>query len=91
MALSDGEFDPKTLLTVARMRMPFGRYRGRVLVDLPEPYLVWFEQHGYPSGSLGDLMRLALEIKSNGLRHLVDPLRDPPRSQRSGPRAESNE
>jgi len=46
---------------------------------------VWFEQHGYPSGSLGDLMRLALEIKSNGLRHLVDPLRDPPRDRPRDP------
>lgn len=69
-------FDPENLIKVARYRMPFGRYKGTLLMDLPEPYLVWFEQHGYPDGSLGNLMRLALEIKSNGLRHLVDPLRD---------------
>lgn len=84
MSLSNGDFDPKTLIQVARMRMPFGRYQGTILIDLPEPYLVWFEMRGYPRGSLGDLMRLALEINSNGLRHLVEPLRDlavPPSSR----------
>lgn len=83
-------FDPGDLVRVARMRMPFGRYQGTVLVDLPEPYLVWFEQHGYPRGSLGDLMRLALEIRSNGLLHLVAPLRWSPGEAR-GPDAPPDE
>lgn len=55
--------------------MPFGKYEGVVLVDLPEPYLVWFANKGFPRGKLGQLMALALEVKTNGLERLLDPLR----------------
>ena len=51
--------------------MPFGRYRGRLLVDLPEPYVVWFRQQGFPRGRLGQQMALLYEIKANGLEALV--------------------
>ena len=67
--------DPEQLLKVARTRMPFGRYAGRRLVDLPEPYVVWFSQQGFPRGELGRLLQLTYEIKVNGLEHLLDPLR----------------
>lgn len=67
--------DPTQLLKVARTRMPFGRYAGRLLVDLPEPYVVWFSQQGFPRGELGQLLQLVYEIKVNGLEHLVEPLK----------------
>ena len=66
--------DPKRLLTLATMRMPFGKYKGRLLVDLPEPYVVWFARHGFPEGSLGTLLRELYEIKVNGLESLLEPL-----------------
>ncbi len=67
--------DSEILLTLARTKMPFGRYRGRLLIDLPEPYIVWFAQKGFPSGSLGELLRMVYEIKVNGLEYLFNPLR----------------
>ena len=56
--------------------MPFGKYRGRLLIDLPEPYVVWFAQKGMPRGKLGELLQSIYEIKLNGLEYLFDPLRD---------------
>ena len=55
--------------------MPFGRYKGRRLLDLPEPYLVWFHANGFPAGKLGQQLALMCEIKLNGLERLF---RDPP-------------
>lgn len=63
--------DPQLLIDLATMRMPFGRYRGRVLIDLPEPYVVWFRQQGYPKGRLGVLFATLYEVKANGLEPLV--------------------
>ena len=67
--------DPIALLELARMRMPFGKYKGRLLIDLPEPYVVWLHQKGFPNGHLGDLLRMLYEIKVNGLEYLFKPLR----------------
>lgn len=66
--------DPAILVELARYRMPFGKYEGRALLDLPQAYLTWFAQRGFPAGKLGELMALALEVKHNGLEHLVRPL-----------------
>ena len=63
------------LMELARMRMPFGKYTGRLLIDLPEPYVVWFSQNGYPRGKLGEMLKLVYEIKVNGLEYLFDPIR----------------
>lgn len=71
------EPDPRMLLDLARMPMPFGKYKGRLLIDLPEPYVVWFHQQGFPPGRLGQLFGLLYEIKVNGLEHLVRPLSNP--------------
>ena len=63
--------DPEQLLLLKRWKMPFGRYAGTRLIDLPEPYVVWFKQNGYPEGKLGLLMAMLYEIKLNGLEPLV--------------------
>lgn len=54
--------------------MPFGKYSGRLLIDLPEPYLVWFARKGFPNGKLGKLLALLHTIKENGLEGLLRPL-----------------
>jgi len=61
----------RELLELARTRMPFGKYKERLLVDLPEPYLVWFKQKGFPKGKLGRMLELMLEIKINGLENII--------------------
>ena len=64
------------LLKLARMKMPFGKYQGRVIIDLPEPYLLWFAKKGFPENELGILLNLALEIKTNGQEGLIYPLKE---------------
>ena len=68
-------FDHDALLALAKARMPFGKYQGRRLIDLPEPYVVWVHQQGYPEGKLGEMLRTVYEIKVNGLEYLFTPLR----------------
>lgn len=70
-------FDRTSLLELAEMRMPFGKYSGRLLIDLPEPYVVWFAGQGFPPGKLGRMLRTIYEIKVNGLEYLFEPLRRP--------------
>ena len=68
--------DPERLLDLVRYKMPFGRFEGRLIIDLPQGYLVWFERRGFPPGKLGELMQLALEVDHNGLKPLLEPLRE---------------
>jgi uncharacterized protein (DUF3820 family) len=68
-------FEKEDLLKLAKTEMPFGKYKGRLLIDLPEPYLLWFADKGFPEGKLGMLMQLALELRIHGLEHLVQPLK----------------
>ena len=63
--------DHSYLPRLAGTKMPFGKYRGRYLIDLPEGYLVWFSQKGFPKGDLGNMLQAVYEIKINGLEHLV--------------------
>ena len=65
------------LVKIANMKMPYGKYKGVALVDLPEPYVVWFHNEGFPDGELGKLLAQLYEIKVNGLEFLFKPLRDP--------------
>jgi len=65
----------QALLDLAAARMPFGKHEGQRLIDLPEPYVVWFSQQGFPEGKLGQMLRAVYEIKVNGLEYLFDPLR----------------
>jgi uncharacterized protein (DUF3820 family) len=68
--------DPQDLLKLASMRMPFGRYKDRLLIDLPERYVVWFYNEGLPDNELGRLLGLLYEIKLNGLEYLIEPLKN---------------
>ncbi|MDR5892036.1 MULTISPECIES: DUF3820 family protein [Halomonas] len=66
---------PEDLLTLVRMPMPYGKYAGRLIADLPGPYLAWFAREGFPDGELGRLLALMHEIDHNGLGELLTPLR----------------
>jgi uncharacterized protein (DUF3820 family) len=55
--------------------MPYGKYKGRLIADLPGHYLGWFAREGFPKGELGALLALMYELDHNALRHLLDPLR----------------
>ncbi|BBM02353.1 DUF3820 family protein [Microbulbifer sp. GL-2] len=68
-------FEKQHLVEIARTPMPFGKYAGRPLIDLPEEYLLWFSKEGFPVGRLGQLMALTLEIKIEGLQGLITPLK----------------
>ncbi|ARN74923.1 DUF3820 family protein [Oceanicoccus sagamiensis] len=68
-------FEKEDLVTIANMAMPFGKYQGRPLIDVPEEYLLWFEKKGFPEGKLGMLMQLTLEIKVNGQDEIIQPLK----------------
>ncbi|WP_340621123.1 DUF3820 family protein [Xenorhabdus siamensis] len=66
----------ENLLEIANTVMPFGKYKGRMLIDLPEEYLLWFvRKEGFPQGKLGALMEMTLAIKIEGLDSLVKPLK----------------
>mgnify|MGYP003533772122 CR=1 FL=1 len=64
----------KELIELANARIYHGKYEGRLLIELPEPYLVWFKGKGFPPGKLGRQMEQMLEIKLNGLEKLIYPL-----------------
>jgi len=68
--------DPKEFIELYTTRMPFGKYEGYRLVDLPEPYVVWFANQGFPQGKLGQMLECVHTIKVNGLEYLFDPLRN---------------
>lgn len=70
----DPQSQREELIKLANMKMPFGKYKGHFLVDIPEPYYVWFHEKGFPKGKFGDQLRLMHEIKVNGLEHLIRPL-----------------
>lgn len=62
------------LIRLANTKMPFGKYAGRYLVDLPEAYVLWFKGKGFPKGPLGEQLKSIYEIKVNGLESLIRPL-----------------
>ena len=66
------------LLKLVHTKMPFGKFTGLALIDLPEPYVVWFHSEGLPKGELGRLLGLLYEVKVNGLEYLFDPLKEMP-------------
>lgn len=62
---------PELLLELLEASMPFGKHKGRKLLDLPEPYLVWFHGEGFPNGKLGEQLEIMYEIKRNGLESML--------------------
>lgn len=62
-------------------QMPYGKYKGRLIADLPGHYLNWFARVGFPAGEIGRLLQLMQEIDHNGLSALLDPLRQPNRER----------
>ncbi len=67
--------DPNILLELVKVRMPFGKYKERLLCDLPISYLEWFAHKGWPPGKLGQQLATIYEIKLNGLEYLLKPLK----------------
>lgn len=67
--------DPSLLTDLVKVKMPFGKYKDRLLCDLPVSYLEWFQKKGFPSGRLGILLQTVYEIKLNGLDYLLKPLK----------------
>ncbi|MFQ6333553.1 DUF3820 family protein [Methylophilus sp. 3sh_L] len=68
------------LLQLVSVKMPYGKYQGRLIADLPGHYLNWFAREGFPRGELGRLLQLMQEIDHNGLSALLTPLRESGRS-----------
>jgi len=69
------ETNPQLLLGLVTTRMPFGKYKGIALCNLPVAYLEWFQRKGFPTGKLGMLLQTMYEIKINGLEYLLEPLK----------------
>ncbi len=69
------QHDPNILILLVNMQMPFGKYKGTILCNLPVSYLEWFNKKGFPDSSLGMSLRTIYEIKLNGLDYLLDPIK----------------
>lgn len=67
--------DHKALIDLAHAKMFFGKYKGKYLSELPEYYLVWFRQQGFPKGKLGDQLQQVLELKVNGMEQILRTIR----------------
>lgn len=67
--------DPKLLIDLVEMKMPYGKYKGYLLCNIPESYLLWYKDKGFPKGRLGDLLATMFEIRVNGLEYLLNPLK----------------
>jgi uncharacterized protein len=73
--LIDHTMQAEDLQKLVTLQMPYGKYKGRVIADLPGNYLNWFAREGFPKGELGRLLQLMHEIDHNGLIDLLKPLR----------------
>ena len=67
--------NPQILKDLVSIPMPYGKYKGRLICELPEYYLVWYENKGFPAGKIGILLATMYEIKLNGLEYLLKPIR----------------
>ncbi|NRA64149.1 MAG: DUF3820 family protein [Pseudobacteriovorax sp.] len=85
------ELNPQDLIDLANTKMPYGKYMGKALIDLPEPYVLWINNNQLPKGRLGELLAQLCAIKVNGLEHLIQPLKGKRLASRpleTGPSAE---
>jgi len=64
------------LLKLANTKMPYGKYKGKFMIDLPEFYVVWYRNKGFPKGQIGEMLATVYELKLNGLEQLVRNLRN---------------
>ncbi|MBN1112744.1 MAG: DUF3820 family protein [Bacteroidales bacterium] len=71
-----GNSSKNQLVELVNLRMPYGKYKGWYICDIPEHYLVWYKQKGFPKGNLGELMALMFEIQLNGLEYLLKPIKE---------------
>jgi len=67
--------DKQFLIEVSKMRMPYGKYKGRFLIDLPEHYIVWYRNKGFPKGKMGQMLGLVYELQLNGLEDMIRKIR----------------
>ena len=67
--------NPDFLIKLSNTKMPFGKYKDRFLIDLPEYYVVWYHNKGFPKGQLGNMLQMVYELKLNGLEHLIRNIR----------------
>ena len=67
--------DKQFLIDLAKMKMPYGKYKGRYLIDLPEHYLIWYKNKGFPNGKIGKQLESVYEIQLNGLEDIVRQVR----------------
>lgn len=68
--------DQQFLIKLAHTKMPYGKYEGRYLIDLPEYYVVWYHNKGFPKGKLGDMLLQVYELKINGLEYLIRDIKE---------------
>ena len=71
----DQDQSKRFLLKLANTKMPYGKYEGRYMIDLPEYYVVWYRNKGFPKGQIGEMLATVYELKLNGLEELVRRLR----------------
>ena len=68
-------YDSTFLIKLVQARMPFGKYEGRFITDLPVHYLEWFSREGFPNGDLGQYLSTMYEVKTNGIEKVLDPIK----------------
>lgn len=73
--MNEEQSNSRILLDIVQTKMPFGKYKDKLICELPEHYLVWFKQQGFPQGKLGMMLQTMYEIKLNGLEYLLEPLK----------------
>ncbi|WP_347174159.1 DUF3820 family protein [Polaribacter uvawellassae] len=69
------EQNQQFLIDTSKMKMPYGKYKGTFLIDLPEHYVVWYNNKGFPKGKLGQMLGLVYELKLNGLEDIIRKIR----------------
>lgn len=67
----DNKLNQEFLIKLANTKMPFGKYKGWDLIDLPEHYIVWYHAKGFPKNKIGEMLGLVYELKLNGLEYLI--------------------